>query len=256
MITITRTAPDRLDIVARGTLDERAVESAADELDRYLVEGAALLIDLRELGDVTARGLARDVVEGVRLARCRRIALVAEERWLRAASRVDGAVLPGVEVRAFEPHRMEAARDWLEGEPDASPATDPDEAARPAIRLVESARPTLLEVVDGHLDDDDIDRMLPAFERALAGDDPIDVLARVESLSGFEPGLLVERDLWRLKRRGLARLRRYTIVTSIGWLGGVVDLVDKAVSAELRAFEPGEEALARAWLDEGVSSSV
>ena len=261
MIDIHQPAPDRLDLVVRGTLDEHALQGAAVELEAKLAAGTALLLDLRELDDVTAKGLARDAVEGMRLAgrlaRCRRIAVVAAEAWLRAASRVDGALLPGVEVRTFGTGQIEEARGWLDADADASArAIDPTEAARPAIRFVESARPTLLEmVIDGYLDDDDIERLMPEFDRALEGDAPIDMLARIDSFRGFDPELLTDRDTWRLKREGLKRLRRYAVVTSIGWLASTVAVIDKVVSPELRAFSPDEEPAARAWLDEGVAST-
>lgn len=263
MIAIHRPAPRRLDVVVRGTLDEDAVRGGADELRDALEEGTALLLDLREFDGMTVGGLARDLAESLhlvgRLARCRRIALVAAERWLRAAGRVDGALLPGVEVRAFDVDGIDEARAWLDGEADgeASDGIDAATAARPAVRLVAGTRPGLLEmVIDGYLDDDDVERLVPAFERALAGDAPIDLLARVDALRGFDPKLLADRDTWRLKRMGLSRLRRYALVTSIDWLGGTVALLDRLVSPELRTFAPDEEAAARAWLDEGASADA
>ena len=118
MIEIHETGSKRLDVVVRGTLDERAVEAAAAELDARLEDGTALLFDLREYDGITAHGLAKDLAETVRLvgrlAGSRRIALVSGQRWLRVGARVDGAVLPGAEVRSFEPDGVDAARAWLD----------------------------------------------------------------------------------------------------------------------------------------------
>ena len=101
------------------------------------------------------------------------------------------------------------------------------------------------------IDEDDVRRSMPACERALAGRDRVDMLARIDAFDGFDPGLLGDRDHWRMERDGLRKLRRYAIVTSIGWLAGAAGLAGRLTSVEIRVFEPSEEGAARAWLDEG-----
>ena len=47
-----------------------------------------------------------------------RIAVVADQEWLRTAAGVEGALIPGLDIRAFEPGEEDAATSWLVAEDD------------------------------------------------------------------------------------------------------------------------------------------
>ena len=50
------------------------------------------------------------------LTRVGRVALVADQEWLRTAAEVEGKLIPGLEIRSFEPGREADAEDWVLGE--------------------------------------------------------------------------------------------------------------------------------------------
>jgi hypothetical protein len=49
------------------------------------------------------------------LPRLGRVALVADQGWVRAAAKAESAVIPGLAVRTFEPGEEADARQWLAG---------------------------------------------------------------------------------------------------------------------------------------------
>ena len=49
------------------------------------------------------------------LPRIGRIALVADEAWLRKAAEIEGHLIPGLTIRTFTPDMADAAEDWLTG---------------------------------------------------------------------------------------------------------------------------------------------
>lgn len=42
-----------------------------------------------------------------------RVAIVADAGWVRAVSRIEGAVIPGVHYEVYERHEAAHAREWL-----------------------------------------------------------------------------------------------------------------------------------------------
>jgi hypothetical protein len=49
------------------------------------------------------------------LRRFGRVALVADQAWVRNVAKVEGAVIPGLTIRTFEPDEEAEARSWLAG---------------------------------------------------------------------------------------------------------------------------------------------
>ncbi len=47
-----------------------------------------------------------------------RVAVVADQAWLRTAAEVEGALIPGLDIRTFEPGQEDAATSWLVAEDD------------------------------------------------------------------------------------------------------------------------------------------
>lgn len=54
-----------------------------------------------------------------------RCALITDSTWLRNSAKVEGAVIPGMELMAFKPENAESAEKWLKDEPliEAEPET-------------------------------------------------------------------------------------------------------------------------------------
>jgi hypothetical protein len=53
-----------------------------------------------------------------RIGRFGRVAVVADQAWMRFATRLESALLPFVSYRVFEPHERDEALGWVEGNTD------------------------------------------------------------------------------------------------------------------------------------------
>ncbi|NHI02016.1 MULTISPECIES: STAS/SEC14 domain-containing protein [Oceanimonas] len=119
MFKVTVTGENQLELELSGRLDSEAMKAALDELveaSRYMVHGRMLY----RIGDFEWPTLGAMGVELSRLPalfgmirRFDRIAVVAAKGWIRSASKLEGALIPGLEIRAFVPAEEDHARQWL-----------------------------------------------------------------------------------------------------------------------------------------------
>ena len=119
MLTITKPAPERVDVTLSGTLDAEAMRAGLDELIRQS-EGVRHGRMLYRITDFSMPTLAAFGVELQRLprlfslvSRFDRCAVVSDAGWLRTAAEVQGALIPGLEVKSFDMAEAEAAEAWL-----------------------------------------------------------------------------------------------------------------------------------------------
>ena len=55
-----------------------------------------------------------------KLTRFGRVAVVADQTWVRIGTRVESAVLPFISYKTFEPAQREEALAWVKGAPSAA----------------------------------------------------------------------------------------------------------------------------------------
>jgi hypothetical protein len=58
-----------------------------------------------------------------KLGRFGRVAVVADQAWVRAGSRLESAILPSISYRVFTPDQGDAALAWVEGKATPAPAS-------------------------------------------------------------------------------------------------------------------------------------
>lgn len=86
---------------------------AAHEKVHVFVETHAIDgFELSGLGDYMARAMP---LFG-KLSRFGRVAVVADQAWIRALTRLESAILPSITYRVFEPARRDEALAWVKGE--------------------------------------------------------------------------------------------------------------------------------------------
>ena len=49
------------------------------------------------------------------IRRFERVAVIAGQNWIRTASRIEGALFPGLQIKAFDVSEAQAAEAWLAG---------------------------------------------------------------------------------------------------------------------------------------------
>lgn len=119
MHSVTKPAPDRVDISISGSLDAEAMAALLDELiaasqgvtrgrmfyridDFAMPTAAAIGVELRRLPKLFSL-----------VGRFRRCAVVSGTGWIRRMAEIEGALIPGLEIRSFEPGNEATAEAWL-----------------------------------------------------------------------------------------------------------------------------------------------
>jgi hypothetical protein len=119
MLNVTKPAPDRVDITVSGAVDAAAMRTGIDELIR-LSEGVRNGRMLYRITDFSMPTLGAWAVELGRLpklfalvSRFDRCAVVSDTAWLRRAAEIEGALIPGLEIKSFDLPDAAAAEAWL-----------------------------------------------------------------------------------------------------------------------------------------------
>jgi hypothetical protein len=118
---VTRTAPNRLEITISGKLDGPAMEQALDDLVRESegMEGAEMLFVVDAFELPTLEGIRTEFSRMPSMAgfirKFRRCAVLADQGWLRTVAALEGAFIPGVEIRGFLHVERDQAEAWLAG---------------------------------------------------------------------------------------------------------------------------------------------
>ena len=207
-------------------------------------EPVSLIIEVGDVKAVTVAAMVEDLRHGLgqirHLGRYHRVALVAAQGWLRAAAQVEGAVLPGVEVRTFTPAEQIDATAWAS-------APRPD---RPApIAPLEAGRPSLIAFAmqGGPITRADTEAVFARIRDA-AGEGPpdVDLLVRLDRFP--RPGAdLLSFDMLADKLDAMRHVRRLALVGGPDWFASVARGLNPLLQADVRAFD--DEAPARDWLD-------
>ncbi len=119
MFNVEIIGTDRLDIEFGGKLNSDDMKAALDELvgkSKNIKNGKMLY----RIGDFDLPTLGAIGVEISRLpelfkliGRFDKVAVIADQSWVRAASEIEGALIPGLEIKAFEAGKETDAEAWL-----------------------------------------------------------------------------------------------------------------------------------------------
>ncbi|WP_407291563.1 STAS/SEC14 domain-containing protein [Stutzerimonas zhaodongensis] len=120
MFHVTRIGDKRIDVDFSGKLDSSEMRFALDELLRKsddISHGHMLM----RIGDFDIPTLGAMGVELARIPqlfrfirRFDRCAVVSGKEWLRRASEIEGALFPGLTIKAFDESQNTEAHNWLE----------------------------------------------------------------------------------------------------------------------------------------------
>jgi hypothetical protein len=117
---IERINENRLDIEMSGKLDSEAMAKALDELvDKSEgIENGKMLYDvidyqLPTLGAITLEFKRLPKMFGL-INRFRWAAVLSDKTWLKTISELEGKLMPGLEIKAFDRNKRAAAELWLE----------------------------------------------------------------------------------------------------------------------------------------------
>ena len=121
MFKIEKRGDNRLDIELSGKLDSEGMEKALDEL----VEKSQGIVNGRMLYDVVEFQIPSLRAIGIEFARLpsmfglirqfEKAAVLSDKTWLKKVSELEGLLIPGLEIKAFDREQKEEAEAWLNG---------------------------------------------------------------------------------------------------------------------------------------------
>ncbi len=120
MLQVMRNGENRIDVEFAGKLDSNDMRVALDELSQKS-EGIEHGRVLYRVGEFALPTLGAVAVELSRIPqlfrfvrRFDRMAVVAGKEWVRKASEVEGALIPGLQIKAFDLDQEAEAEAWLQ----------------------------------------------------------------------------------------------------------------------------------------------
>ncbi|MGJ4801862.1 STAS/SEC14 domain-containing protein [Luteimonas sp. SDU82] len=114
--------PTADDVIALSISHEVAsadLEAMLDRLEARLERHGQVhvFVETRSIDGIALSGLGAHTARAMpllgKLAKFGRIAVVADQSWIRAATRLESAMLPLVSYRVFKPEQREHALEWV-----------------------------------------------------------------------------------------------------------------------------------------------
>lgn len=123
MLEISKTSENRLDIELTGTLNAESMATALDELleaSGDITSGKMLYtvsdFEMPTIGALTVELQYMPKLLGL-VGKFNKCAVVSDVAWIRTAAEIEGALIPGLEIKAFPMHARDEAESWLEDMP-------------------------------------------------------------------------------------------------------------------------------------------
>lgn len=119
MFNVVEKGRNRLDIELSGKLDSESMKVALDELETKsegIENGTMLFVVIDyQLPTLSAIGVELSRLPSMfgLLKKFRRAAVLTDKTWLKKASELEGALFPGLEIRAFGIDDRADAEAWL-----------------------------------------------------------------------------------------------------------------------------------------------
>ncbi len=120
MFEVAKNGPNRLDIDIGGKLDSYEMKAALEELfsNAKDIEHGRMLYRVRDFNLPTLGAIGVELShlpEAFRfIKKFDRAAVLADKKWVRKASEVEGAFIPGLNIKAFDLNQEAEAESWLE----------------------------------------------------------------------------------------------------------------------------------------------
>ena len=234
-------------VEVEGRLDGSELEEMTSLIERSLSENdkTHLYVEVRDFSGFDASALPDYLPRAAamlrQLDRFGRIAVVANQSWVRALTRIESAILPGISYETYSPDLKDHALAWVEGRvPDPRPA---------AVKIIETDRANVIGFeLDGRMSRAEVEAVSDYFQHRFEEPGPVSLLGRVKQIDGIDPTAFFTGHYLQMKLKALEKVDRYALVGGPNWLKGWIEWVDPLVTADIRHFEQDEEELAWAWL--------
>ncbi|ARU18372.1 STAS/SEC14 domain-containing protein [Croceicoccus marinus] len=206
-----------------------------------------LLFDINQVRGLDAGAIGKELAHLptmiAMLRKLDRIAVVADEDWLRTGARLESALLPGVVYEVFDRDRADRARRWITRQSD-DPHVD-------SIRLVDvPASGVIAFELDGRITGENARKVIKQASEALESSGATRMMARIRRWDGFDMDALAKAGVLETKISLAKKIERYAIVGGPEWIGSMGKVFAPLTGLEMRQFEHDDEDKALRWLSE------
>lgn len=124
MFKVTPNGSNRLDIELSGKLDTEAMQMALNDLEAHSenIENGKILYDVIDFHIPSFAAIRLEfsrmpTLFGL-LKKFDRAAILTDKAWLKKVSELEGMLIPGVEIKAFDREQRAEAEAWLSEQAD------------------------------------------------------------------------------------------------------------------------------------------
>lgn len=201
------------------------------ELDEDVeMSGRAIVHGLRNALDIFAR---RDQLG--------RVAIVTDDTLMRALSKAESALLPGISYELFGQDQCYRAREWVEGS-SALPKGQ-------AVEMIATNCDTIVGfAVDGKIAAEELHAIAAELNKRHKASPPKGMILILRNYAGFEPSGAFNMDYIRMKLAMLGDLQKYAVVGAPKWMEKWIATLQPLIKMEIKTFDLGHEDDAWAWL--------
>jgi hypothetical protein len=121
MLRFIDSAADVLALKVSHKISGSDLDAIMDQLEPMLDtrDKVHVFVETEAIDGLELSGLPSYVARALplfgKLARFGRVAVVADQAWVRIGTRIESAILPFINYRTFEPGQRDAALAWVEG---------------------------------------------------------------------------------------------------------------------------------------------
>ncbi|MGX7952097.1 STAS/SEC14 domain-containing protein [Tsuneonella sp. HG249] len=113
-------APDNaIALTVSGTISDRDLDQILDRLESVMAHSVTVdvFVETRQISGLQLSAVPSYSAGAFplfgKLKAFRRVAVVANQAWIRAGTRIESALLPFISYRVFEPNQRQEALDWI-----------------------------------------------------------------------------------------------------------------------------------------------
>lgn len=123
MLTFIESAGDVLALEISGKITGADLDAAMDLLDRTFEhhDKVHVFVETRAIDGLELTSLPGYMARALpllgKLSRFGRVAVVADQAWIRAGTRLESAMLPNISYRVYLPDERDEALAWVKGSP-------------------------------------------------------------------------------------------------------------------------------------------
>lgn len=121
MLEFLESAPDVIALRVGERIEGAELDAIMDRLEPMLEaeDKTHVFVETQAVNGIALDGLGRYMGRALplfgKLGKFGRVAVVADQAWIRWAAEIESAVLPHISYRTFTPERREEALAWVEG---------------------------------------------------------------------------------------------------------------------------------------------